>query len=209
MTFAVKSVTRDDERPVHENMSTQKEVIGGFVVRFTEPLSASGLMHVRVDCPVCGQLGFEDRSSLLGRFVSGTAGGGACISCGKCMLSLSSRTVDNEPDVIVFSVNLAGAVPGVSLRKDMVRFEVVSIQIEDRDEVTQYCDVIEKKIATGKGQHFELLVNRLVNLPGGREALFKTDESGENLLSKAKRLGRSEMADVLSSALRTYKAGAE
>ena len=118
------------------------------------------------------------------------------------MLSLVSQTVDNEPDAMVFSVNLAGAVPGVSLHKDLVRFEVVSIEIEDRDEVTQFCAVIEKQIETGKSEHFDLLVNLLLNLPEGREALLKTNESGENLLSKAKRLGRSEMADVLSSALK-------
>lgn len=202
MAFAVRSVTRDDERPVRENMSTQQEVMGGFVVRFNEPLNASGLMHVRVDCPVCGRLGFEDGSSSLGPSVSSSAGGRPCLSCGKCMLSLVSQTVDNEPDAIVFSVNLAGAVPGVSLHKDLVRFEVVSIEIEDRDEVTQFCAVIEKQIETGKSEHFDLLVNLLLNLPEGREALLKTNESGENLLSKAKRLGRSEMADVLSSALK-------
>jgi hypothetical protein len=203
MAFAVESVTRDDERPVRENMSTHKEVMGGFVVRFNEALSASGVMHVRVDCPACGQLGLEDTSSSFAPSVSGSAGGGACLSCGRCMLSLVSQTVDNEPDVMVFSVNLAGAVPGVSLNKDLVRFEVVSIEIEDRDDVTQWCEVIERAIETGKGQHFGLFISSLVQLPGGREALLKTDESGENLLTKARRLGRTEMADVLHSALNT------
>jgi hypothetical protein len=127
MQLTVESIIRDDDRPVKERMSLKSEVMGGFVVRFNQPLPSRadrGRMHVRVTCPVCGEVAIENHSSSFSDSTNSRIGSGSCMSCGRCELSLDGTPADGETQVMVFSLNLAGGAAGSSLQKERVHLEM-------------------------------------------------------------------------------------
>lgn len=127
-TPIIRSIIRDDERPITENISLRSALLAGFIVALNEPMSSSLIGRLTVSCGACDHMAICRDDFRFDPYSSGSFGPTMCASCRAVMITVGYRPSDNL-STMIFAIDLAGGVKGAAVDRQRIRLALEDLRL--------------------------------------------------------------------------------